>query len=83
MRAPSFRVLCERVGGTNLDFQRFTSIIYAGLDLCLAKSWNMDECPFPTLAAAPRSAHGSTRLQCAVRLYAMLGIRCTRRNRTG
>jgi len=42
-----------------------------------------DECPFPTLAATPRSAHGSTRLQCPVRLYAMLGIRCTGRNRTG
>ena len=42
----------------------------------------LDECPFPTLAAAPRSAHGSTRLQCPVHLCAMLGIRCAGRNRT-
>jgi len=25
---------------------------------------DVDECPLPTLAAAPRSAHGCTRLQC-------------------
>ncbi len=41
-----------------------------------------DECPFPTLAAAARSARGNTRLHYAVHLCAVLGIRCTGRSRT-
>jgi hypothetical protein len=56
--------------------------VYHFASLLGAKIWDLDECPLPTLTDAPRSAHGGTRLQYAVRLCAILGIRCSGRNRT-
>jgi len=72
---------CSKKGKSRIDFSTWL-LIYAGNYLLSHITLDLDECPFPTLADAPRPAHGYTRLQCPVRLCAILGMRCTDRSRT-